>query len=101
VASDTPPPPRLFKTRPGQDLIDQFLAHLRETAQPETFPGVYCGAIEKTEPFLILKPFDIGGMIALNTQYDPVDELDRIESRLRSHNHAETEEAYILIISRR
>jgi hypothetical protein len=35
------------------------------------------------------------GMIALNTQYDPVDELDRIESRLRSHNHAQTEEAYI------
>jgi len=35
------------------------------------------------------------GMIALNTQYDPVDELDRIESRLRSHNHAQTEETYI------
>ena len=250
VASDTPPPSRLFKTRPGQDLIDQFLAHLRETPQPETFPGLYCGAIEKTEPFLILKPFDIDrkkrpardkapcpmcqpnkylsgtliytprlmvvaaighccadklnlaastreywertllngqgtyllahvplvpaclsvieqvkpaarearriyryfrthgaefqralrlvkmnsgrltvseqiegeiaafgpagfrrpttgsnvrevefgtlrGMIALNTQYDPVDEIDRIESRLRSHNHAQTEETYI------
>jgi hypothetical protein len=52
-------PIRVFRTRPGQYLIDEFIAHIRETAQPETFPGLHPGPIAKTEPFLTLKPFHI------------------------------------------
>jgi hypothetical protein len=59
VISNGAPTFRIFKTRPGQDLINKFMAHIRETGQPETFPGLYCATIAKTEPFLILKRFDI------------------------------------------
>jgi hypothetical protein len=52
-------PTKVFRTRPGQDFIDEFLAHVRETGRPETFPGLHPGPIANTEPFFTLKPFSI------------------------------------------
>lgn len=50
---------RIFKTPPGQYLIDNFLKHVRETGRPETFPGLHHGPIVQTEAFILLKPFEI------------------------------------------
>src|SRR5258708_3269815 len=50
---------RAFRTPPGQYLVEEFLAHIRQTGQPETFPGLHPGPIAKTEPFLLLRPFEI------------------------------------------
>lgn len=51
--------PRLFKDRPGKYLVEDFLAHVRTTGQPETFPGIHPGPLDKTEPFLKLAPFGV------------------------------------------
>ncbi|HEY3909815.1 MAG TPA: hypothetical protein VGM07_07985 [Stellaceae bacterium] len=50
---------RVFRTPPGNYLIEEFLAHIRSTGQPETFPGLHRGPIAKTEPFSLLKRFEI------------------------------------------
>jgi hypothetical protein len=53
------PSRRVFRTPPGNYLIEEFLAHIRRTGQPETFPGLHRGPIAKTEPFLLLKKFEV------------------------------------------
>jgi hypothetical protein len=50
---------RVFGTAPGGYLIEAFLAHIRHTGQPETFPGLHPGPIAKSETFSLLKPFEI------------------------------------------
>ena len=50
---------RAFRTPPGQYLVEEFLAHIRQSGQSETFPGLHPGPIAKTEPFLLLRPFEI------------------------------------------
>lgn len=50
---------RLFKDMPGQYLIDEFLAHVRSTAEPESFAGIHPGPLDKTEPFRKLAPFSV------------------------------------------
>lgn len=54
---------RLFKDMPGQYLIDEFLAHLRTTAEPESFAGIHPGPLDKTEPFRITRTEKSGAVI--------------------------------------
>jgi hypothetical protein len=51
--------PRLFKDPPGQYFVQDFLAHVKKTGLPETFPGLHPGSIAKTERFLLLTRFEI------------------------------------------
>ncbi len=50
---------RLFKEMPGQYLIDEFLTHIRTTAEPESFAGIHPGPLDKAEPFRKLAPFSV------------------------------------------
>lgn len=50
---------RLFKDMPGQYLIDEFLAYVRSTAEPESFTGIHPGPLDKAEPFRKLAPFSV------------------------------------------
>ncbi len=40
-------------------IIDEFKAHVKETYQPETFPGLYWGRLRTNEPFEILHQFAV------------------------------------------
>lgn len=40
-------------------LREEFLTHVRTTSQPETFPGLHPGPLDKDEPFQIVAPFVI------------------------------------------
>lgn len=57
--ADEHPVFRLFRDMPGRNLIDDFLAHIRTTAEPESFAGIHPGPLDKTEPFRKLTPFSI------------------------------------------
>lgn len=53
---------RLFKDMPGDYLADEFIAHIRTTGAPESFPGIHPGPLAKTEPFRKLAEFSIDRM---------------------------------------
>lgn len=53
---------RLFKDMPGDYLAEEFLAHIRTTGAPESFPGIHPGPLAKTEPFRKLAAFSIDRM---------------------------------------
>jgi len=40
-------------------LRDPFIEHIKQTSQPETFPGLYWGSLLKDEPFEIIHTFAI------------------------------------------
>lgn len=40
-------------------LRDQFIEHVKQTYQPETFPGLYWGRLNKNEPFEIIHTFAV------------------------------------------
>jgi hypothetical protein len=42
---------RLFRERPGKYVIEEFLTHVRRTGCPETFPGIYTDALDRSERF--------------------------------------------------
>jgi hypothetical protein len=44
---------------PPYHLIEDFKKHLKETGQPETFPGLYWGRLRANEPFEILADFAV------------------------------------------
>lgn len=50
---------RLFKDMPGQNVIDEFLAHVRSKAEPESFAGIHPGPLDKAEPFRKLASFSV------------------------------------------
>lgn len=57
-----PPLFRLFKDMPGDYLAEEFIAHIRTTGAPESFPGIHPGPLAKTEPFRKLAAFSIERM---------------------------------------
>ncbi|BCH19939.1 hypothetical protein [Mesorhizobium sp. L-2-11] len=40
-------------------LRDQFIEHVKQSYQPETFPGLYWGRVNKNEPFEIIHTFAV------------------------------------------
>lgn len=53
------PPHRIFRERPIEAFSLAFLDYVRNTGDPESFPGLYMGRINKDEPFFLLKKFEI------------------------------------------
>lgn len=51
--------PQRFKTRPTSIVVQKFKEHLEKTNHPESFPGIYCGTLPKTEKFEILHEFHL------------------------------------------
>ena len=50
---------RTYKDMPGSYLREAFIAHIRATGTPESFPGIHPGPIDKAEPFCKLTDFSI------------------------------------------
>lgn len=44
---------------PPYHIIEAFKKHIKETGQPETFPGLYWGRLGANEPFEILTDFSV------------------------------------------
>lgn len=44
---------------PPYHIVEEFKAHVKDTNQPEHFPGLYWGHIKKNEPFEILHVFAV------------------------------------------
>lgn len=67
-----PPVPqfRRFPTQPWHLKAD-FLAHVRNTGEPETFPGIHPGPLSKSEPFQIIVPFDVDATKRPNGDWAP------------------------------
>jgi len=59
MRSSDAPKYRKFTRAPGRDFVEQFLNHIKNAGQPETFPGLHPGPLEKDEEFIKLKPFAI------------------------------------------
>jgi hypothetical protein len=53
---------RPFKDMPVDYLAEEFLAHIRTTGAPESFPGIHPGPLAKTEPLRKLAAFSIDRM---------------------------------------
>jgi len=56
------PTHRAFKDRPSGVYIDGFSQHIRETARPETYPGLYWEKIPRDAEFRRLRKFSIDRM---------------------------------------
>ena len=50
---------RLFRSMPGDHVREEFLAHVTATGEPESFPGIHPGPLDKAEPFRKLATFAI------------------------------------------
>ena len=50
---------RLFRSMPGDHVCEEFLAHVATTGEPESFPGIHPGPLDKAEPFRKLATFAI------------------------------------------
>lgn len=42
-------------------FVEEFLAHVKRTGQPETFHGLHLGPLDKNEPFRKIAPIEIEG----------------------------------------
>lgn len=53
------PTHRMFKDRPSGVYIDEFGKHVKETGEPETYPGLYQDKIPRDAEFKLLRKFSI------------------------------------------
>jgi hypothetical protein len=52
---------RIFRSRPSGVFVEEFIAHVKQTGQPETFEGLYHGRLPSNTKYRILRKFDIDG----------------------------------------
>ncbi|WP_027052794.1 hypothetical protein [Mesorhizobium erdmanii] len=73
-------------------LRDQFIEHVKQTYQPETFPGLYWGRLNKNEPFEIIHMFAVDRKKRPEGDYIPCPMCQRREKFL--------EGSFVFIFSR-
>lgn len=73
-------------------LREPFIAHIKQTYQPETFPGLYWGRLNKNEPFEIIETFAVDRKKRPEGDYIPCPMCQRREKFL--------EGAFVFIFAR-
>lgn len=56
---------------PPYHIRDEFIKHVKETYQPETYPGLYWGRLRGNEPFEIIQGFAVDRKKRPNGEYIP------------------------------